>query len=58
MLIIFAESMVLFFNNLKSINGKVAFFSILTNRIREATDAIENIMICIKLFEMVGFSKS
>jgi hypothetical protein len=42
MLIIFAESMVLFFSNLKSINGDCAFFSVLTNRIREINDTLEN----------------
>ena len=41
-LIIFAESMVLFLSSLKSINGKGAFFSVLTNRTRKITDTLEN----------------
>jgi hypothetical protein len=56
-LIIFAESMTLFFSNLKSVNGNGAFFSIPINRNNETTDATEKIIICAILCEPT-FSKN
>ena len=55
--IIFALSIVLFFSNLKSINGNGVFFSIAINRNRETINATENMIICIKSFEP-AFSKN
>jgi hypothetical protein len=50
-LIMFAESMIIFFSNLKSINGNGTFFSIVINRNNDTMDAAEKVIICIKLFE-------
>jgi len=44
MLIMFAESMVLSFSNLKLINGNAAFFSIVINRNNETIDAAEKMI--------------
>ena len=57
MLIIFAESIILSFNNLKLIKGDDAFFSMTTNANTEVIDVIEKMIICIKSFPPV-FSKS
>ena len=54
MLIIFAESMTLFANSLKSINGDGAFFSTTTNRNNETSDANEKMTISIKLFDLLS----
>jgi type III secretory pathway component EscU len=56
-LIIIAESMMLFANNLKSINGNNDLFSMTTNRKLETSAASEKMIICINLFR-IAFSKN
>jgi type III secretory pathway component EscU len=56
-LIIIAESMMLFANNLKSINGNDDLFSMTTNRKLETSAASEKMIICINLFR-IAFSKN